>query len=270
MSALQRSAAATVGLVAAGTKTTGSLSPLNILSKRDASTLSAIVSKSKGNGKGSNNVTFQHPASTVARSFASRSSAPSTSSQHRYSYKLSRPSATAQPLSTRPLSLASRILSTAPTSFRSPSTAGLVGLFQHRTLFGTSWGSNSNQNHLANLELTANNNPGSATAQNAFYQALIRQNMPEIIVERHQTGRYASNAAVDAVYNRALEKIGAQEVGGLNLGSIMNNTQPGQSQQMSNEQLQAIGQAVAAKTRGGSVSISSRGTGGKAEPSTLR
>jgi len=35
---------------------------------------------------------------------------------------------------------------------------------------------------------------------------------------------------------------------------------------LSNEQLQAIGQAVAAKSRGGSVSIASLGTGGKSEP----
>lgn len=147
--------------------------------------------------------------------------------------------------------------------------ATFVGLNSSRGLFGASWGSNSNRNHLANLELTANNNPNSPTAQNAFYQVLLRQNMPEIIVERYQTGRYATSPAVDAVYNRALEKIGSQEIGNGALGGLSGKSSIGQGQQMTPEQLQAIGQAVAAQTRGGNVAISHRNngnTGGKNEP----
>ena len=109
------------------------------------------------------------------------------------------------------------------------------------------------------MEQTANNNPGSATAQNAFYQALLRANMPEIVVERYQTGRYASNHAVEQAYARALERIGAAEVGNVGVGSMAGRTPGGQSNNMSNEQLQAIGQAVSAKTQGGNVSISRQG-----------
>ncbi|KAK3724802.1 i-AAA protease yme1 [Vermiconidia calcicola] len=146
---------------------------------------------------------------------------------------------------------------------RSKSTS-LVGLSQQRTLFGSSWGSTSNRNLLAHMEQTANNNPGSATAQNAFYQALLRANMPEILVERYQTGRYASNTACENAYVKSLERIGAQETG--SVGSMAGRTLGGQNQQMSNEQLQAIGQAVSAKHQGGNVSLSKQGSGAKNEP----
>ncbi|CAK4021856.1 hypothetical protein M433DRAFT_132150 [Lecanosticta acicola] len=168
----------------------------------------------------------------------------------------------------------SRSFSTAtrpgPLMIRAQPKTSFVGFYQQRTLFGTSWGSsnnsNSNRNILAHMEQTANNNPGSATAQNAFYQALLRANMPEIVVERYQTGRYASNAVVEQAYHRALERIGAAEVGNMGVGSMTGRTPGGQSNQMSNEQLQAIGQAVSAKTHGGNVSISKPGSGGKSEP----
>jgi ATP-dependent metalloprotease len=41
---------------------------------------------------------------------------------------------------------------------------------------------------LASREAAANRNPNSATAQNAFYQVLLKANMPAIVVERYQTG----------------------------------------------------------------------------------
>lgn len=115
------------------------------------------------------------------------------------------------------------------------------------------------------MEQTANNNPGSATAQNAFYTALLRANMPEIVVERYNSGRYANNQAVDSVYMKSLERIGANESG--SVGSMAGRTiSPGQGNQMSSEQLQAIGQAVSAKNSGGNVSISRQGSGAKNEP----
>lgn len=107
------------------------------------------------------------------------------------------------------------------------------------------------------MEQTANNNPGSATAQNAFYQALLRANMPEILVERYQTGRYASNAACESAYLKALERVGGAETGGKMVG--------GRSV-LSPEQIQAIGQAVMARQHGGNVSVSKMGSGAKAEP----
>ncbi|MCJ1249191.1 ATP-dependent zinc metalloprotease FTSH 4, mitochondrial [Trapelia coarctata] len=127
-------------------------------------------------------------------------------------------------------------------------TRQIIRFTQQRTLFGV----NSSQNLLAHMEQTANNNPTSATAQNAFYSALLRASMPAIMVERYQTGRYASNPACEQTYMRALERIGQTEgVSGL-AGSHQSQ---GQST-LNSEQLQAIGQAVAAQTRGGNISIS--------------
>lgn len=142
-------------------------------------------------------------------------------------------------------------------------TRQVIAATQRRTLLG----GNSSQNLLAHMEQTANNNPTSATAQNAFYSALLRANMPAIVVERYQTGRYASNAAAEQTYMRALERIGQTEgVSGL-AGS---NQLQGQNS-LNSEQLQAIGQAVAAQTRGGNISISQgkgahTGTGAKENP----
>jgi ATP-dependent metalloprotease len=107
---------------------------------------------------------------------------------------------------------------------------------QQRTLLG----GGSSQNLLAHMEQTANNNPNSATAQNAFYSALLRANMPSIIVERFQSGRFATNTACENAYHKALEKLGVEDAG-LNAS--------GQSG-LNSEQLQAIGQAVAAQTQG--------------------
>lgn len=155
-----------------------------------------------------------------------------------------------------------------PLTLRAPPKTSFVGFNQQRTIFGTSWGNNSqsNRNILAHMEQTANNNPGSATAQNAFYQALLRANMPEIVAERYQTGRYATNPATEQAFQKALERIGAAEVGSAGVGSMAGRIPAGQSNTMSNEQLQAIGQAVSAKTHGGNVSISKQGSGAKNEP----
>ena len=105
----------------------------------------------------------------------------------------------------------------------------------------------------------ANSNPTSPSAQNALYSALLRADMPGILVERYQTGRYASNDACEATYQRAIEKLARAEETSVSEGG----TQIRGPSTMSNAQLQAIGQAVAAKSRGGS------GAGAKASgPST--
>lgn len=127
----------------------------------------------------------------------------------------------------------------------------------------------SSQNLLAHMEQTANNNPTSATAQNAFYSALLRANMPAIIVERYQTGRYASNPACEATYHRALESVG--QSGGLatSHGTSYAGVPQG-NLGMTPEQLQAVGQAVAAQSRGGNISVTGKGgaagTGAKDTP----
>ncbi|TKA77477.1 hypothetical protein B0A55_05373 [Friedmanniomyces simplex] len=165
---------------------------------------------------------------------------------------------------------ASRTFSTTtrfgPLTLRAPPRTSFVGFSQQRTLFGSSWGSSSNnqRNLLGHMEQTANNNPGSATAQNAFYQTLLRANMPEILVERYQTGRYASNQACENAYMRALERIGAAESG--TFGAASGKLAGGQSNQLSQEQLQAVGQAVLARNQGSNVSMSKTGTGAKGEP----
>lgn len=114
---------------------------------------------------------------------------------------------------------------------------------------------------LANLEQAANSNPASAHAQNAFYQALLRANMPEILVERYSTGQFATNAACESAYARALENIGAANQG-VDLG-LTGSTGAGRPV---NEKLQAIGQAIAAQNRGANVSLSRSGSGAKNEP----
>ena len=123
----------------------------------------------------------------------------------------------------------------------------------------------ANQNQLAHTERTANNNPTSATAQSAFYTALLRANMPKIVIERYQTGRYASNAAADATYLKALQMTGSVPAPG-NTG----NGNVGQPGNISQDTLQAVGQAVAAQSYGGQVgSVTGKnttGTGAKDAP----
>ncbi|CAG8957926.1 hypothetical protein HYFRA_00000268 [Hymenoscyphus fraxineus] len=127
---------------------------------------------------------------------------------------------------------------------------------QRRGFFG-----NANNNNLTVLEETANRNPQSAIAQNAFYQALLRANMPAIIVERYETNAFATNASCEAAYHLAL---GAT--------SKSTTTNDGQSNSTNASQLQAVGQAVAAQSRGANIGVaaaagSGNGTGsGKGDP----
>merc|ERR1712000_491757 len=97
---------------------------------------------------------------------------------------------------------------------------------------------------------TANKNPNSATSQYAFYQALIRADMPAIVVERYETNQFASNTASENLYHRALGMMGKG-------GNVANtNHFGGQNAGLNNSQLQAIGQAVAANSRGGNLAVS--------------
>lgn len=124
--------------------------------------------------------------------------------------------------------------------FQRPEDLGkLFSNSQRRTLFGT-----SSTRNLSNLEEIANKNPASATAQNAFYQALLRANMPAIVVERFQTNNFATNAACEAAYNKAVGAVGSTEGAAL-----------GQTGNLNRTQLQAVGQAVAAKSQGANVAI---------------
>ncbi|KAJ5168343.1 Mitochondrial inner membrane i-AAA protease supercomplex subunit YME1 [Penicillium canariense] len=134
-----------------------------------------------------------------------------------------------------------------------PKLSGLSRLQQQRFLFG-----GPSQNLLAQKEKTANNNPNSPNAQNTFYQALLRANMPAIVVERYRSAQFASNAASEAIYAKALERVGGAESGAI----------ASQNQNLNPDQLQAIGQAVAARSHGGQIGMSNKpnGTGGKEAP----
>jgi len=107
----------------------------------------------------------------------------------------------------------------------------------------------TSRNTLANLESTANNNPANASSQAAFYSALLRANMPELVAERYESGRYATNMACENVYTRAMERLGrATGTGGITEQSTRDGS-------LNHEQLQAIGQAVAAHTRGSNIAL---------------
>jgi ATP-dependent metalloprotease len=154
----------------------------------------------------------------------------------------------------------SRQMSTAFQSrFQKPDILGKVFTnAQRRSLFG---GSNNNSRNLANLEETANRNPTSATAQNAFYQALIRAGMPAIVVERYQTNSFASNAACQTAYHRALGAV-----------TSANNSAAGQTSNtgnLNNTKMQSVGQAVAAQSQGANVATATTGAGGGAKEAPL-
>lgn len=134
---------------------------------------------------------------------------------------------------------------------------GLSKIQQQRFLFGSS---RSSQTMLAQKEKTANNNPNSANAQNAFYQALLRAEMPRIIVERHQSAHFAGNELTETIYNKALMSLARNS-------SFAGAAPRGQNDNLSNEQLQAVGQAIAARSNGGQIGVSNKvGTGAKDAP----
>ncbi|KAL5336783.1 P-loop containing nucleoside triphosphate hydrolase protein [Aspergillus crustosus] len=126
-------------------------------------------------------------------------------------------------------------------------------LEQQRFLFG-----GPSHSLLAQKEKTANNNPNSASAQNAFYQALLRANMPAIVIERYRSGHFTNNVISDSIYQKALERVGGTSA----VSASSANQGP------SNEQLQMVGQAIAAQNAGGQVGIASKqtGTGAKDAP----
>ena len=149
-------------------------------------------------------------------------------------------------------------------SFRSPGSGRPAPQIQKRTILGI--GQPHNQNQLAHTERTANNNPMSATAQQAFYNALLRANLPKLVTERFESGRYAANAAATESYLKALQMTGKVPAP----GGTTNTASGDQAQHLSPEKLQAVGQAVAAQNYGGQIGSAtlrnSTGTGAKDAP----
>lgn len=147
-----------------------------------------------------------------------------------------------------------------PSSFRSP----VIGQSSQYRMFGFGSRSGSangiSRNLLATREATANRNPTSATAQNAFYQLLLKANMPAIVVERYQSGLYASNEAATAAYRRALDMLAEGGAGGAGSQAASYNIQGGSN--MSSDQVQAVAQAVAARVKGKDMATPTRGGDG--------
>lgn len=123
---------------------------------------------------------------------------------------------------------------------------------------------NTSINLLAHMEQTANNNPSSATAQNAFYSALLRANRPDIVVQRYESGRYATNPACETMYLRALERVNggaaAQPAQGVTTAGLQQNTT------LNNDQIQAVTQAVGAHLNGSQHAMAKTGSGAKDNP----
>ncbi|CAK7264263.1 i-AAA protease yme1 [Sporothrix epigloea] len=151
----------------------------------------------------------------------------------------------------------------------------MTRLQQQRSLFLSG---GISRNLLENREAAANRSPNNASAQNAFYQVLLKANLPMIVVERYNSGRYASNEATTEAYHRALGMIsampntatstitdGSATVGGITgVGSGI----AASNSHLSPSQLQAVGQAIAAQHRGASIAVGkgAQGTGAKDAP----
>ncbi|KAI1007012.1 Mitochondrial inner membrane i-AAA protease supercomplex subunit [Podosphaera aphanis] len=122
---------------------------------------------------------------------------------------------------------------------------------QSRTLFG-----NASTNTLSFLEDSANKHPEDANRQYIFYQALSRANMSAIIIERYQSKKFASNSACETIYHQALGAISSGNVTGSQINPIGSSTNG-----FNDAQIQAVGQAIAAKSQGANLSISRGGFG---------
>ncbi|KAI2616301.1 peptidase family M41-domain-containing protein [Hypoxylon sp. NC1633] len=109
------------------------------------------------------------------------------------------------------------------------------------------------RNLLAHMEENANRNPTSATSQNAFYQALLKANMPAIIIERYQSGRFAANPPATEAYQKALCMLTPNGVQGISDEDIDQMIKNGD---LTSTQLQAVTQALAARSRGGNLAVS--------------
>jgi ATP-dependent metalloprotease len=102
------------------------------------------------------------------------------------------------------------------------------------------------RSQLARAEEQANRDPSNANAQSAFYQLLLRANMPGIVVERHDTGRFASNALTEDAYRKATAALESAS-GGMYKPSAFHNHHVVQSSNLE----QGIGQAVLAASNNG-------------------
>lgn len=108
---------------------------------------------------------------------------------------------------------------------------------------------------LAQKEKVANNSPSNIEAQNAFYLTLLRAKMPAIVIERYRSGHFGSDMTTEALVQQAQSAIGGDGVRGPN-------------HNLNQDQLQAVGQAVAARATGSQIGMGGKqsGTGAKDAP----
>ncbi|KAI8949909.1 peptidase family M41-domain-containing protein [Xylaria longipes] len=165
-----------------------------------------------------------------------------------------------------PRHLLFRSMSTSPASLRRAPSAfvGISSSLQRRSFQS----GGLSRNLLAHMEEAANRNPTSATAQNAFYQGLLKANMPAIIIERYQSGRFASNPAATDAYQKALSMLAPMTGQGGDVGNI-NDTVRNLPGNLTPTQIQAVTQALAARSRGGNLAVAKnqdQATGSKNGP----
>ncbi|CCX06117.1 Similar to Mitochondrial inner membrane i-AAA protease supercomplex subunit YME1; acc. no. P32795 [Pyronema omphalodes CBS 100304] len=124
------------------------------------------------------------------------------------------------------------------------------------------------QSTLYRAEQVANNSPQNAYAQERFYELLLRAGLPQVVAERHQSGLYATNKGCEEKYAQALEKLSVAEDSSISMDGT--SAYGGARSGFGNDKIQAIGQAVAARSRGANVSInhgkSQGSTGGREDP----
>lgn len=152
-----------------------------------------------------------------------------------------------------PLNFAMCPLSTTVTSRAFISSSPILRLaIPQRRSFQT--GGGVTRSMLPHLEAGANRNPNSATAQSAFYTALLRANMPAIVIERYQSGRFATNAACDEAYQKALNMLnpGATQSNDPLVGKLPSGLTP--------TQIEAVKAAAAARSGGGNINVGSNPT----------
>ncbi|KAI0401527.1 ATP-dependent metallopeptidase HflB [Xylaria palmicola] len=143
-----------------------------------------------------------------------------------------------------------RSMSTSTPAFRGIPGPSVTPFSQQRSLQT----GGLSRNLLAHMEESANRNPTSATAQNAFYQALLKANMPAIIIERYQSGRFASNPAATDAYHKALGMLAPTASQG-GQGEDINETVKNLPGNLTSTQVQAVTQALAARSRGGNLAV---------------
>ena len=82
-----------------------------------------------------------------------------------------------------------------------------------------------------------------------------------MVVERYETGKFATSPACDTLYTRAVERMGQGQTGQTGNGQMMTN-----NTKLSDDQLHAVAQAIGAKSGSGNVATSATGTGDRASP----